>query len=418
VNGGNLTDLRLTGAGVTAANFGPVAAGADSGDLPVTFHATSGGPLTGQQVRIVNNFDNVTEQTLQITGAAYRYANPTPHTPEPVNFGIVHVGDAVQQALSITNNAPNDGYSERLNASIGNATGGATTNSGSFTALLPGSTNNTILVVGVSTATAGAKTGTATISLTSTGAGTSGLADTPLADQTVNVQAQVNNFAAANIVKLAGNGALVMNGANDFTLNLGSSALGLPALSAELGVANTAAAPADDLAGSFTTAAPSFSLSGFGPFSGVAAGSTQSGLLVGLNSSTAGSYSGQITLQPQSTNAQPFSANLPLVTIHLVGEVKLSGDYNNDNTVNAADYTLWRNNRGLSVTLPNDVTPGDVSMADYFVWKTYYGQTRGSGAGSGASATVPEPSAIFLALAGAWVAAWRWRLRRNCSKKV
>ena len=41
VNGGNLTDSRLTGAGVTAGNWGPVANGATTGPLAVTFTATS-----------------------------------------------------------------------------------------------------------------------------------------------------------------------------------------------------------------------------------------------------------------------------------------------------------------------------------------------------------------------------------------
>src|SRR5262245_31244587 len=33
-----------------------------------------------------------------------------------------------------------------------------------------------------------------------------------------------------------------------------------------------------------------------------------------------------------------------------------TGDYNNDGTVNTADYVVWRNNLGQSVTLPNDAT--------------------------------------------------------------
>ena len=285
-------------------------AGTNSGNRAVTFNATSAGALTGQQVRIVNNFDNVADQILQFTGAAYRFANPTAHAPEPVNFGIVHVGDAVQQALSITNNVPNDGFSERLNASIGSPTGAATTNGGSFTALLPAATNNTDLVVGINTATAGAKTGTATITLTSNGAGTSGLPNTPLTSQTVNVQAQVNNFAAANVVKLSGAGAFNMTGANQFTLDLGSTVEGQAPLVAQLGVVNTAVAPADDLAGSFTVAAPGYSLTGFGPFTGLAAGNTRDSLMVQLNSTMAGTFAGDITLQPQSTNPRPFSMNL------------------------------------------------------------------------------------------------------------
>ena len=96
----------------------------------VNFIASSAAPLTGQQIAIVNNVDNVADQTLEITGTAYRYANAQ-HSPEPVDFGIRHVGDpAPSQALSVTNDVPNDGYSERLLASIGSPTGGVTTNGG------------------------------------------------------------------------------------------------------------------------------------------------------------------------------------------------------------------------------------------------------------------------------------------------
>ena len=45
-NGGNITDARLSGAGVTASNFGPIGLGAATGNLGVTFNATSAGALT------------------------------------------------------------------------------------------------------------------------------------------------------------------------------------------------------------------------------------------------------------------------------------------------------------------------------------------------------------------------------------
>ena len=64
VNGGNVTDARLSGAGVTAQNFGPVAGGATSGNFGVTFNGGAGGALSGQAVHIINNFDNVANQTI------------------------------------------------------------------------------------------------------------------------------------------------------------------------------------------------------------------------------------------------------------------------------------------------------------------------------------------------------------------
>ena len=102
-NGGNVTDSRLTGSGVTAQNFDPVAAGGTTSDLDVTFNATTAGSLTGQQVAIVNNFDNVDNQVLNISGAAFNAA-VAEVTPTTVDFGIVHVGDEIAAtAISVGN---------------------------------------------------------------------------------------------------------------------------------------------------------------------------------------------------------------------------------------------------------------------------------------------------------------------------
>ncbi len=72
----------------------------------------------------------------------------------------------------------------------------------------------------------------------------------------------------------------------------------------------------------------------------------------------------------------------------------IPGDYNGDNSVDAADYSVWRNNLGNSVVLPNDTTPGEVTADDYAVWRANYG-TSGTGAliveniAGGGSASAP-----------------------------
>jgi hypothetical protein len=76
----------------------------------------------------------------------------------------------------------------------------------------------------------------------------------------------------------------------------------------------------------------------------------------------------------------------------------LAGDYNGNAIVDAADYTVWRDHLGQSITLPNDTTPGSVTQADYDVWKSNFGNHSGSG--SGASAAVPEPTSQLLLLSG------------------
>jgi hypothetical protein len=78
--------------------------------------------------------------------------------------------------------------------------------------------------------------------------------------------------------------------------------------------------------------------------------------------------------------------------------VGVSGDYNNNGVVDAADYVVWRN-AGPTDTLPNDATPGTVTSADYDLWKSRFGLTSGSGSGLSGGA-VPEPAAIVLMLMG------------------
>ena len=138
-------------------------------------------------------------QTVNVSGNVYRLAAASTHTPEPVNLGNIHVGGSFgTQALTLQNTAADDGYSEKLNASIGGATGDASA-SGSFNLLAPTLTNSTSLIVGLgNTTTAGAKTGTATITLTSDGTGTSGLGTSSLGTQTVNVSGNVYRLAAAS----------------------------------------------------------------------------------------------------------------------------------------------------------------------------------------------------------------------------
>ena len=55
----------------------------------------------------------------------------------------------------------------------------------------------------------------------------------------------------------------------------------------------------------------------------------------------------------------------------------LPGDFNDDGLVNAADFTIWRDNFDSTVTLPNDGTPGTVDSIDYALWRENYGSATG-----------------------------------------
>ena len=75
--------------------------------------------------------------------------------------------------------------------------------------------------------------------------------------------------------------------------------------------------------------------------------------------------------------------------------IDVAGDYNGDGVVDAADYTVWRDNDGMSVVLPGDTTPGTVDASDYTVWVSNFGNSFASVA---ATSAVPEPSSLLLLL--------------------
>jgi hypothetical protein len=88
----------------------------------------------------------------------------------------------------------------------------------------------------------------------------------------------------------------------------------------------------------------------------------------------------------------PLPATFPAPTIYtgvainyyLVGETTISGDYNQDDAVDAADYVVWRKTDG---------TPDS-----YNTWRSNFGRTSGSGLAMGGASNlaVPEPSGFVL----------------------
>jgi hypothetical protein len=86
------------------------------------------------------------------------------------------------------------------------------------------------------------------------------------------------------------------------------------------------------------------------------------------------------------------------------------GDYNDDGTVDAADYVVWRKNLGTSNTLPNDDEIGGTIGEDHYdLWVMNFGD---GGGGAGALvAAAPEPASWLLAAVAVCVFASR-RQRR------
>jgi hypothetical protein len=75
--------------------------------------------------------------------------------------------------------------------------------------------------------------------------------------------------------------------------------------------------------------------------------------------------------------------------------LSVSGDYNGNGTVDAADYTVWRDHLGSASSLPNDDTLG-VGPDDYDGWKANFGQSAGGESSTLESATVPESATMVL----------------------
>ena len=321
-NGGNITDSRLSGHGCHRWKLrsSPLL-GANTGNLAITFTASSAGALTSQDLFIINNFDNVADQTLTITGTAYRYANPTAHTPEPINFGNFHVGDtAPSHALSLTNNVPADSFSEALDASIGSPTGGVTANGGSFSLLAPTATNSTSLVVGLDTSSSQTanKSGTATITLKSDGSGSSNLGLTTLTSQIVNITGSVYRLAAPSAH-------------TPDPINFGIVHVNDTAPSQPLTIGNTAATDgfSEKLNATIGGVTGGVTTNG-GSITRLAPGATDStSLSVGIGTLTAGSKNGTaiISLTSDGTGTSGLGLTpLTAQTVHVTGQVNYYAD--------------------------------------------------------------------------------------------
>jgi hypothetical protein len=92
--------------------------------------------------------------------------------------------------------------------------------------------------------------------------------------------------------------------------------------------------------------------------------------------------------------SSPFNPNHVVLSNFLAAV--LSGDYNGDGTVDAADYVVWR--EGIVVAPTQD---------NYNVWRSHFSQTVGSGSAS--KVEVPEPACALLLLIGSAIGSWTAR---------
>ena len=116
----SLTDPGALNITTSGGNFGPVAAGNQTGNYTVGYNPQSSGALKNQSVGVVTNFANAgLQQTVTITGAAYDYAKPVMEqtggdgslgssigdgeTVYTLDLGTVSSGQKVTADLSVLN---------------------------------------------------------------------------------------------------------------------------------------------------------------------------------------------------------------------------------------------------------------------------------------------------------------------------
>ena len=115
---------------------------------------------------------------------------------------------------------------------------------------------------------------------------------------------------------------------------------------------------------------------------------TAAGELTDAGLTLGGSAAGSFTMSIDTTN--------DWIMLMTAG-AGLLGDYSGNGIVDAADYTIFRDNLGgdSAVLGGNGSGAATVVQADYDLWKQNFGSS-----GTGSSAAVPEPSSVVLLLGG------------------
>ncbi len=129
-----------------------------------------------------------------------------------------------------------------------------------------------------------------------------------------------------------------------------------------------------------------------------------------LNLAIGGTFGGD----PDGSTIWPQTMHVDYVRYWQRNDDPLTGDYNNDGKVDAADYTVWRDLQSQTgIDLPADGSGnGTVSQSDYDLWLANYGSPSTS---STSFVQVPEPHTGTLLMLGAGSIASRssWILRNR-----
>lgn len=323
---------------------GLAAGSTDNSSLVVGIDTGTAGAKSGTvEVNLVSNGSGTSglgnaalaPQTVAVTGNVFRLATGGA-TPTPINFTPTHVGQTPTQALTITNTAANDGFSEKLNANFGANTGSATNNGGTVGLLATNdSPDSGSMAVGLDTSSAGAKTGSVTVNYFSDGTGTTNEGPTANGSQTISVSGSVYNYADADILKTGGAGTFT-GGELNYTLDFGNVVQGSGGgvLTANLDILNDgngnnaftdALRGTWDLLGGLIGAFAASNLADI--TSDLLAGNTATGSWISFSTLNVGTFSDSIMFDPTSWNANiaPGSWNQLAITLTITGIVTSAG---------------------------------------------------------------------------------------------
>ena len=354
-------------------------------------------PFTDHPEYVWSVFVNQTNNSqIAIAGTT---VNADGSSTRNVDLGRVFVNAAVPaaQAFTLNKSGTNGTY-------FGVMTTGAATSSlsGRFNNMRTNQTDSKAISVGLSTSTstAGLKSGAVTIDNLdiTTGGGTGHGAND--ANDTFNVSLTVLDHATPSFDMASATTSL--------THDFGSIVSGSASPSFRFDVFNllstagyTANLDFDSVSGTGNTSVLTTDLAASSGALSIGAGLGHE-FTANLNAGTPGSFSATYTLMLSDENL-PGAQNKSL-TLTLMGQILpsvLAGDYNNDGTVDAADYVLWRERLASNQPLQNETaSPGVVDQQDYDAWRANFGSTvagRGSLAGSNA---VPEPQSLTLLVIG------------------
>ena len=359
-------------------------------------------PFTDRPELVWSVFVNQTNDSrISIAGAT---VNADGSSSKMIDFGRVFVNGALPGAQLYTlNKTGNDGTYYSL------TTSGVATSSinGRFNAFRTNQVDNKSISIGLnaSTTTAGIKSGTVAVDnldvTTQGGTGRGANDGNDLFNVSLNVLDHMTpSFTSPSLQ-------------TSKTFDFGNIAFGsnTPTLNFDIfdlngTVGSTANMDFDSFTSSGNSSAFTTSFSAYAGSLQIAAGTSQI-FAASLNLTSLGTFTAMYTLYFSDENLA--GAQNKSLTLTLTGKVRLAGDFNGDNIVDAGDYVVWRHAFGQTVAAAYNGADGDgnltIDNSDYAVWRSHFGQTApGTGSSFSLSAEVPEPATIWLvAISGVFV---------------